>query len=69
MAKINAELEKARIEHRGVPGISDPRIDGLAQAVAQLRDMILHVATAVAGPTPQEMQPQGIQPQEMTPPA
>ena len=51
MAKINAELEKARIEHPGVPG-GDPRIDELAQAIAQLRDMILHVATAVAGPMP-----------------
>jgi len=65
MAKINAELEKARLEHPGVQGVGDPRIDELAQAVAQLRDMILHVATAVAGPMP-EMQAQQM-PQDMPP--
>lgn len=72
MMKINAEIEKARLgaqtqmaassmksaetEEKGEVTASDPRIDALAAAVEQLRDVVLQIADAIAGQE-QEMPP------------
>jgi hypothetical protein len=65
MAKINAELRKAELDHHAAmaghqvaaaAAQPDPRVDELQQAVGQLRDMVMHIAQAVAGPPPPEFQ-------------
>lgn len=74
MANINAELERARMEHTATmaghaatvqaaqagaqPGAqaTDPRVDDLAQAVMQLRDVVAQVVQAIGTPPNQPQQ-------------
>jgi hypothetical protein len=76
MAKIEADLEKTRLGHQATmaghaAGVQtaqasqDPRVDAIAQAVDELRNVVGQIVQAIQGPQqppPDQMMPQGAPP-------